>query len=100
MEAATVNVAESADLMTNPKESLEETLQGVGENIGAIIDVQPIKHICLVGNNRAPVQGRDRFLPHPEEARQRRLEGWATGLMVRPAMRSIVRRRAKTRSSP
>jgi hypothetical protein len=29
MEAATVNVAESADLMTNPKENLEETLQGV-----------------------------------------------------------------------
>src|SRR6266581_4410369 len=29
-----------------------------------------------------------------------RLEEWAAGLMVLPAMRGIVRRRAKTRSSP
>ena len=25
--------------------------------MGALIDVRPIKHICLVGNNCAPVQG-------------------------------------------
>ena len=40
-EAATINVAESTDLMTNP---------------GRVIEAEPIKHICLVGNNRAPVQ--------------------------------------------
>jgi hypothetical protein len=40
--AATIKVAESTDLMTNP---------------GRVIDAKPIKHICLVGNNRAPVQG-------------------------------------------
>ncbi len=39
--AAIINVAECTDLMTNP---------------GRVIDAQPIKHICLVGNNRAPVQ--------------------------------------------
>ncbi|BBB95510.1 hypothetical protein BE61_09300 [Bradyrhizobium elkanii USDA 61] len=44
MEAA-INVAESTDLMTNPGEMTDT------------IDVQAIKHICLVGNNRAPVQG-------------------------------------------
>jgi hypothetical protein len=32
---------------------------------GAIIDLWPIKHIWLVGNNSAPVQG----TPHPEEPR-------------------------------
>ena len=32
-------------------------LREVEADIGAIIDVQPIKHICLVGNNRARVQG-------------------------------------------
>ena len=30
---------------------------GSGENIGAIIDVRPIKHICLVGNNRGHGSG-------------------------------------------
>ncbi|WGS02956.1 hypothetical protein MTX26_00325 [Bradyrhizobium sp. ISRA443] len=44
--ATTINVAESTDLMTNP-DGMTDT-----------IDVQAIKHICLVGNNRAPVQGR------------------------------------------
>jgi hypothetical protein len=34
-----INVAASIDLMTNP----------------GVIDVQPIKHICLVGNNRPVV---------------------------------------------
>ncbi|MTV17433.1 hypothetical protein FDV58_11950 [Bradyrhizobium elkanii] len=43
MEAA-INVAESTDLMTNPGEMTDT------------IDVRAIKHICLVGNNRAPVQ--------------------------------------------
>ena len=43
--ATTINVAESTDLMTNPE---------VGSVLGMeVIDVQPIKHICLVGNNRA-----------------------------------------------
>jgi hypothetical protein len=36
-----INVAASIDLMTNP----------------GSIDVPAIKHICLVGNNRALVQG-------------------------------------------
>jgi hypothetical protein len=35
---------------------------------GAIIDVAPIKHICLVGTNRAPVQ-EILASPHPEEPR-------------------------------
>ena len=48
-EAATINVAESTDLMTNPG----ECRSGIGERV---IDVAPIKHICLVGTNRAPVQ--------------------------------------------
>ena len=48
-EAAIINVAESTDLMTNPGKNAEW-------NRGAIIDVPPIKHICLVGNNCAPVQ--------------------------------------------
>jgi hypothetical protein len=48
-EAAIINVA---DLMTNPGECRSET----GERV---IDVPRIKHICLVGNNRAPVQGSD-----------------------------------------
>ena len=48
--AAIINVAESTDLMTNPGEFRSG-------NKGALIDVPPIKHICLVGNNRAPVQG-------------------------------------------
>jgi hypothetical protein len=39
-----INVAVSIDLMTSP------------EGFGAI-DVPAIKHICLVGNNRAMVQG-------------------------------------------
>ena len=60
-EAATINVAESTDLMTNPGEYME--WKG-----GTIIDVAPIKHICLVGNNRAPVQG-ILVSPHPEEPR-------------------------------
>jgi hypothetical protein len=47
--AAIINVAESTDLMTNP----EECRSGIGE---WRIDVPPIKHICLVGTNRAPVQ--------------------------------------------
>jgi hypothetical protein len=38
-----INVAASIDLMTNP----------------GSIDVPTIKHICLVGNNRAMVQGTD-----------------------------------------
>jgi hypothetical protein len=38
-----VNVAASIDLMTNPES----------------IDVPSIKHICLVGNNRAMVQRTD-----------------------------------------
>ncbi|WP_157113665.1 hypothetical protein [Bradyrhizobium embrapense] len=42
--AATINVAESTNLMTNPGEMTDT------------IDVHAIKHICLVGNNRAPVQ--------------------------------------------
>ena len=50
--AVTINVAESTDLMTNPRE-----LGNTGGNIGAIIEVRAIKHICLVGNNRAAVQG-------------------------------------------
>ena len=50
--AVTINVAESTDLMTNPRE-----LGNTGGNIGAIIEVRAIKHICLVGNNCAPVQG-------------------------------------------
>ncbi len=48
-EAAIINVAESTDLMTNPGECRSET----GERV---IDVPRIKHICLVGTNRAPVQ--------------------------------------------
>ena len=48
-EAAIINVAESTDLMTNPGECRSE----IGERV---IDVPRIKHICLVGNNRAPVQ--------------------------------------------
>jgi hypothetical protein len=48
--AAIINVAESTDLMTNPDECR-------GWNWGALIDVPRIKHICLVGNNRAPVHG-------------------------------------------
>ena len=47
--AAIINVAESTDLMTNPEAGARKC--------GAIIDVRPIKHIWLVGNNRAPVQG-------------------------------------------
>jgi hypothetical protein len=47
-DAAIINVAESTDLMTNP--------ENAGGNRRALIDVPPIKHICLVGNNRAPVQ--------------------------------------------
>ena len=41
-------------------------------NRGALIDVPPIKHICLVGTNRALVQ-RARLLA--EERRKPRLEG-------------------------
>src|SRR5882672_5534159 len=44
-----INVAVSIDLMTNPN--------GNTGNTEAIIDVRPIKHICLVGTNRAGVQG-------------------------------------------
>jgi hypothetical protein len=51
-EAAIINVAESTDLMTNPGECCSET----GERV---IDVPRIKPICLVGNNRAPVQRGD-----------------------------------------
>jgi len=51
-DAETINVAESTDLMTNPKE-----IRNTGEKTVAIIDLGPIKHICLVGNNCAPVQG-------------------------------------------
>src|SRR6201993_1927512 len=43
--ATTINVAESTNLMTNPGEMTDT------------IDVHAIKHICLVGNNRAPVHG-------------------------------------------
>jgi hypothetical protein len=39
--ATNINVAVSIDLMTNP----------------GVIDVEAIKHICLVGNSRAGVQG-------------------------------------------
>jgi hypothetical protein len=50
--AAIINVAESTNLM-NKSRTMPEW------NRGALIDVPPIKHICLVGNNRAPVQGID-----------------------------------------
>ena len=52
MAAETINVAENTDLMTNPREYSES-----GGNIGAIIDLGSIKHICLVSNNSAPVHG-------------------------------------------
>jgi hypothetical protein len=43
--AATIKVAETTDLMTNPLGTAET------------IDVHAIKHICLVETNRARVQG-------------------------------------------
>ena len=45
----TINVAESTDLMTNPG------------GYWKAIDVKPIKHICLVGNNRAGVHRTGRW---------------------------------------
>ena len=57
-------------------------------SMGALIDVAPIKHICLVGNNRAPVQGL--ISPHPEEAAERRLEGWPRASMVRDARSALL----------
>jgi len=49
------------------------------------------------------IAGRRIFGPHPEEARSRRLEGWAAGEIGPHGSHGdayIVRRRAKTRSSP
>jgi hypothetical protein len=46
---ATINVAESTDLMTNPG------------GYWKAIDVKPIKHICLVANNRAGVHRTGRW---------------------------------------
>jgi hypothetical protein len=44
--ATNINVAVSIDLMTSPE----------GQSVG-VIDARAIKHICLVGNNCAKVQG-------------------------------------------
>src|SRR5439155_430748 len=60
--ATTNKVAESTVLMTNPK----ARLTGIRVGILGSLQVRPIMHICLVGNNRTPVQGNQ---PHPEEAR-------------------------------
>ena len=60
--ATTNKVAESTVLMTNPK----GRLTGIRVGILGSLQVRPIMHICLVGNNRTPVQGNQ---PHPEEAR-------------------------------
>jgi hypothetical protein len=59
MDAETINVAENTDLMNKSQGILEGIFEQYAGNIGAIIDVRPIKHICLVGNNCAPVQGTD-----------------------------------------
>jgi hypothetical protein len=44
---------------------------------GAIIDLGPIKHICLVGTNSAPVQGTAALSLILRSRRSLRLEGWA-----------------------
>ena len=53
MDAETINVAENTDLMTNPKAIREGILE-------RSLTSPPIKHICLVGNNCASVQGPER----------------------------------------
>src|SRR4051794_39390649 len=62
-KTTTVNVAERTDLMTNP----EGNTKGIQTRFHwKVIDVLPIKHICLVGNNRPAVQPAV-GLPRPEE---------------------------------
>ena len=54
--AATSNVAESTDLMTNPEESLRNGWMDCWSDRWRSLTHHAIMHICLVGNNRAAVQ--------------------------------------------